>query len=440
MSDINAGAVPPGKWLVSGSEDSIVWDQDALNRFLEEMRSGYQRFSWGGVEIGGILVGSRDLAQTRITNFLPVPCTHESGPSFDLSLADKEKLRASIAGCARDGLEPVGWFHSVSNRQELLSPADRALLAEFFPDPRHFAVVVRRSRQDEPVLTLFTKPAGEFVKTEYRAEAPKPVEPPPPPTPTRDSFALTPDPALFYPSKQHVQAVEGLWQSVSTRKGFLLLSGESGMGKTMVLECLMDRFREQRVEYGFVFNSRLSVSDLFEMLWTDFGLGTLSASKTSVLIELNKVLLKFATEGRTVALIVDDAHQLSNDVLQEIELLSNLETRVGKLLQVVFAARPEFEARLEQEELRGLRTRIMRRFRLGALSEQETAEFIRVRLKANGSSAIPAELFSEIHKRTGGVPRMITALCGAAIERCQESQAHAVNMDLLQQVASEFGV
>jgi general secretion pathway protein A len=429
-------------WLVSGSSDGIVWDRDVLSRFLQEMQAGYQRYSWGGVEIGGILAGLHEGAVTRITNFLPAPSSHENGPSFDLSPPDKQQLQALIAACAREGLEPVGWFHSISNRQELLSAADRALLAEFFPDPRQFAVVVRRSRQDAPVLTLFTKPGREFVKAEYRAEAQKPADPPPTPLAlaTRDSFALTPNPTLFYPGRHHVQALEGLWHGVSMRKGFLLLSGESGMGKTMVLECLMDRFRQHKIEYGFLMNSRITVSDLFEMIWTDFGLGTASASKTSVLVALNNMLLKYATEGQTVALIVDDAHQLSNEVLQEIELLSNLETRVGKLLQVVFAARPEFEARLEQEELRGLRTRIMRRFRLGALSEQETAEFIRVRLKANGSSAIPAELFSEIHKRTGGVPRMITALCGAAIERSEEIQTKAVDTELLDRVASEFGM
>jgi general secretion pathway protein A len=239
--------------------------------------------------------------------------------------------------------------------------------------------------------------------------------------PISDLFTLTPNPALFYPSKQHREAIEGLFNGIRTRKGFLLLSGESGMGKTMVLECLMDRLKQEKIEYGFIFNSRLAVGDLFEMLHADFGLETASLTKTSVLIALNNLLLKFAGEGKTVALLVDDAHQLSNEVLEEIELMSNLETRQGKLLQVVFAARPEFELRLGEVALRGLRSRVMRRFRLAPLTEDETAEFIRVRLrqKQDGVTLVPESLFSEIHTRSGGIPRIITALCGAAIERCR---------------------
>lgn len=257
-----------------------------------------------------------------------------------------------------------------------------------------------------------------------------------------DPFTLTPNPALFYPSKQHRDAMEGLWNGIRTRKGFLLLSGESGMGKTMVLECLTDRLKRDNIEYGFVLNSRLAAGDLFEMLRVDFGLETDRPGKTSVLIALNNLLLKLAAEGRTVALLVDDAHQLSTDVLEEIELLSNLETRHGKLLQVVFAARPEFELRLGEESLRGLRTRMMRRFRLGPLTEEETAGYIGVRLRQRklGNILVPEGLFGEIHRRTGGVPRMITALCGAAVERCEETHAESVDMELLERVASEFGL
>ena len=235
--------------------------------------------------------------------------------------------------------------------------------------------------------------------------------------------------------------MEGLWNGIRGRKGFLLLVGESGLGKTMVLECLMDRLKEEGVEYGFVFHSRLGAEDLFEMLRVDFGLGEEGSGKASLLIALNSLLLKAAERGKTVALLVDDAHQMSTEVLEEIELLANLETRQGKLLQVVFAARPEFEDRLGEQVLKGLRTRVMRRLRLGPLRENETAEYIGVRLKRQrGRAVVPEELFGEIHRRSGGVPRMITALCGAAIERCEEQGEVVVSGEMLETVAGEFGV
>ena len=461
------------EWLVGGCEDRILWKEDVLPRLMEEMHAGYRRYAWGGVEIGGYFVGSRRENEVCVQDFVLATCSHEHGPSFGLSKNDKVHLRESLLLVRRDGLEGVGYFHSVSNRQELLNPADEALFAELFPERRQFALVIRRAKEGEPVPTLFVGSGGRLVKEVYAIapawgvdtpanrgaegiadpEVPEPtlaerkdggaVAPPVPDlAPEADPFTLTPNPSLFYPSKQHRDAMEGLWNGIRTRKGFLLLSGESGMGKTMVLECLTDRLKRDNIEYGFVLNSRLAAGDLFEMLRVDFGLETDRPGKTSVLIALNNLLLKLAAEGRTVALLVDDAHQLSTDVLEEIELLSNLETRHGKLLQVVFAARPEFELRLGEESLRGLRTRMMRRFRLGPLTEEETAGYIGVRLRQRklGNILVPEGLFGEIHRRTGGVPRMITALCGAAVERCEETHAESVDMELLERVASEFGL
>ena len=509
------------EWLIGGRADRICWSEDVWSRLMEEMRAGFRRYPWGGVELGGILVGSRENHQVRVEDFVLAPSSHEYGPSFQLSDVDKGLLREALTGVERDGSQAVGWCHSVSNRQDLLSSSDDALITEFFPQSWQFALVIRRAKQAEPVPTLFVRTGGQLVRTAYAIvplrppdpgddgapplesgsrmiqeqklpapelavpedlavePAPPSIEPPadaaasvvhtpvPPPqeSPVEiatengsipdsdapiaadvvqpvDPFTLTPNTALFYPSKQHREAIEGLWNGIRSRKGFLLLSADSGMGKTMVLECLMDRLRQEKIEYGLIFNSRLAVGDLFEMLRADFGLETAAPTKTSVLIALNTLLLKIANDGKTVALLIDDAHQLSNEVLEEIELLSNLETRQGKLLQVIFAARPEFEVRLGEDALRGLRSRVMRRFRLGPLSEEETAAYIGVRIsqKQQGSRLLPESLFNEIHQRTGGVPRMITTLCGAAIERCEEADAAAVDHALLDRVASEFGV
>jgi general secretion pathway protein A len=143
-----------------------------------------------------------------------------------------------------------------------------------------------------------------------------------------------------------------------------------------------------------------------------------------------------------VALLIDDAHHLRSDVLQEIELLSNLETRTGKLLQVVFAARPEFEVRLGEEVFRGLLTRLTRRFRLGPLTEEETVGYLELRLRQRklGNEVVPKAVLSEIHKRARGIPRLITTLYSAAIERREEIRAQRIDLDLLERVAYESGM
>src|ERR1035437_8050089 len=335
------------EWLIGGREDRILWKKDVLPRLMEEMRAGYRRYAWGGVETGGILVGSREDTQVQVENFLLTACSHEGGPSFELSEVDKKELRELLASITPSGLEAVGWFHSVSNRLELLSPSDQAFLAEFFPDRGQFALVIRRAKEVGPVPTLFVRSGKQMVRTAYaivprrqgapgeggddpragqgsriiseqeaavrdlraqedlRGEPTPPMivpstdrsgadggAPLPPPQATQageagatatetgstdvagrevsrpdmaapgdpasdvsnppDPFTLTPDPALFYPSKQHREAIEGLLNGIRTRKGFLLLSGESGMGKTMVLECLMDRLKQEKIEYGFI--------------------------------------------------------------------------------------------------------------------------------------------------------------------------------------------
>ncbi len=158
-------------------------------------------------------------------------------------------------------------------------------------------------------------------------------------------FEISPDPEFLYRSPQHEEALANLIYGVRGRKGFIVLTGEVGTGKTTLLECLRDYLESQRIEFAFIFNSRLTPEQFFEMMAFDFDLQCDRKSKPEVLFALNALLLQQAERGRTTALIVDEAHNLDWEVLEEIRLLGNLENRHGKLLQIILAgpagARPQ---------------------------------------------------------------------------------------------------
>jgi general secretion pathway protein A len=178
---------------------------------------------------------------------------------------------------------------------------------------------------------------------------------------SENPFNLSPDPQFLYRSPQHEEALANLIYGVRSRKGFIVLTGEVGTGKTTMLECLRDYLDAQRIEFAFVFNSRLTPDQFFEMMAYDFQLQCDRKSKTSVLFALNELLLEQAQRGRTCVLIVDEAHNLEWDVLEEIRLLGNLENRQGKLLQIILAGQPELDRKLDAPNLRQLKQRILTR-------------------------------------------------------------------------------
>lgn len=514
------------EWPVDGWPEVVRYRRDVLHQISGQMTAGFRAYSWGGVEVGGVLFGTRDGSSFSISGHRPVDCEHANGPSYELTDRDRDSMRKVAEEARSEDLEPIGWYKSVSNRELAVTEADHAVWADLFPlgvmlilkrskegvksgatfcradgrilsgrrtlDPTAIAPQHgEMSRTDESTVSTVAASPDALTKPEKlgtpeqqtkpeeptkpdglieREELTKPEEPTAPEELTEskqlimpsslaepeepakeaadptaeprhpvDAFALTPDPDFFYASPCHAEALASLEYGISGRKGFVMLVGDSGTGKTMLLECLSDRLTAAGIEYGFLFNSRLSRYELFELLALDFDLKPSSITKTSVLLALNDHLLQRADRGQITALLIDDAQKLSVDVLAEIELLSNLETRKGKLLQVVMAARPEFESRMNQPELAGLRQRFVLRPRLGALSVTETAEYIRVRLDRAGESGVAATLpTDEIHRLSGGVPRLINAICGQLLER------HALNGNdpqaALAEVADELGL
>src|SRR5712675_1476566 len=197
-------------------------------------------------------------------------------------------------------------------------------------------------------------------------------------------FSLSPDPAFFYRSEQHEEALANLIYGVQSRKGFIVLTGEVGTGKTTMLECLRDFLDSQYIEFAFLFNSRITSDQFFEMIAYDFDLRCDGKSKTEVLIALNEMLLGQADKGNTGVLIVDEAQNLEWEVLEEIRLLGNLENRRGKLLQIILAGQPELDRKLEAPNLRQLKQRIVLRCNLEPFSPKDTAQYINARLEKAG--------------------------------------------------------
>jgi general secretion pathway protein A len=254
-------------------------------------------------------------------------------------------------------------------------------------------------------------------------------------------FNLTPDPAFLYRSQQHEEALANLIYGVHSRKGFVVLTGEVGTGKTTMLECLQDFLASHRLDFAFLFNSRITVEQFFEMIAFDLDLKCNRTSKTEVLFALNQLLLENTNQGLTTVLIVDEAHNLEWDVLEEVRLLGNLENRREKLLQIVLAGQPEFDRKLDAASFRQLKQRIALRCSLRPLHEGETYEYIHTRLGRAGmaeQTVFPPEVLSEIHVRAQGIPRVINALCDNLLLTAFALESRVANLDMLDEVADDM--
>lgn len=254
-------------------------------------------------------------------------------------------------------------------------------------------------------------------------------------------FNLTPDPAFLYRSQQHEEALANLIYGVQSRKGFVVLTGEVGTGKTTMLQCLQDYLSAHRIEFAYLFNSRLTVEQFFEMMAYDLDLRCTRTSKTEVLIALNEVLIQNASEGRTTALILDEAHNLEWDVLEEVRLLGNMENRSGKLLQIVLAGQPEFDRKLDAPGLRQLKQRIVLRCMLTPFREDQTGEYISLRLgKAGmpGQTVFPPELIAEIHLRSQGIARLINAICDNLLLTAFAMESKVATLAMLDEVSADM--
>ncbi len=258
---------------------------------------------------------------------------------------------------------------------------------------------------------------------------------------TESPFNLSPDPAFFFRSEQHEEALANLIYGVQARKGFIVLAGEVGTGKTTMLECLRDYLESQYIEFAFLFNSRVNTEQFFEMIAYDLNLPCARTSKTEVLFALNQLLVEQAHLGRTVVLIVDEAHNLEWDVLEEIRLLGNLENRNGKLLQIILAGQPELDRKLDAPNLRQLKQRIVLRTSLRAFTLRDAVEYIQSRLEKAGmrnQTVFSEELMAEIHLRAQGTPRLINAVCDNLLLSAFAAEQRVCTMKMLDEISHDL--
>lgn len=255
-------------------------------------------------------------------------------------------------------------------------------------------------------------------------------------------FSLSPDPHFLYRSPQHEEALANLIYGVQSRKGYIVLTGEVGTGKTTMLECLRDYLEGQMVEFAFIFNSRINSDQFFEMIAYDLDLRCSRTSKTEVLFALNHLLIQQANQGRTTVLIVDEVHNLDWEVLEEIRLLGNLENpRTGKLIQTVLAGQPELERKLDAPNLRQLKQRIVLRCSLNPFRELETRGYIELRLAKAGmveQTVFPPAMLAEIHLRSQGIPRVINTLCDNLLLTCFAMETHVAAIEMLDEICNDI--
>jgi general secretion pathway protein A len=254
-------------------------------------------------------------------------------------------------------------------------------------------------------------------------------------------FNPNPDPRFLFLSGATREALAALAYGIRNRKGFLLLTGEVGTGKTTLINRLLEWLSEERVATAFVFNSRLNEGEFFDFVLNDFGISCESQEKSQRLLKLNDWLLERFRERRAAVLIVDEAQNLSSDVLEEIRLLTNMETTREKLLQIVLSGQPELDDKLRHPSMRQLRQRITIRCNTCPLSREEMQSYINERLRiagANGTPIFSLEAVDSVHQHSHGIPRIANLLCEHSLINAFVDQIRPIPGRIVEDVALEF--
>lgn len=254
-------------------------------------------------------------------------------------------------------------------------------------------------------------------------------------------FGVTPDPAYLYLSSTHRRALDSLLSGIKEGRGFFALIAEPGMGKTTLLYQLLDELHDS-ARTVFLFQTQCNSREFFQYLMNELGVDTKGMDLVSMHGRLNEILFAEMIAGRRFVLIVDEAQNLEDSVLETVRLLSNFETSYSKMLQIVLAGQPQLSDKLAQPQLAQLRQRLAVRAQLDPLSATETANYVEHRLNVAGYSGVPLfnpEAMALIAKRSRGVPRAINHLCYGALAAAYSKGMESVTPEIVGETASKLG-
>jgi len=258
----------------------------------------------------------------------------------------------------------------------------------------------------------------------------------------RNPFEIPPDPSFLFTTRRHNEALATLYYGVRRHKGFVVLTGAVGTGKTLLIRTLLHLLKLSNVHYSYVFNSRLVSMEFLQYVAADFGLPTAGKNKSDLLLDLGLLVISRFKKGLTTVLVIDEAHHLSEDVLEEVRLLTNLETTQEKLLQILLVGQPELDEKLDSLNLLQLKQRIALRSHLQALELEETEGYIRRRMEIAGhadpDALFPFDTVLEIQRQSRGIPRLINTLCENALISGYARQASVITARMIEEVALDF--
>jgi general secretion pathway protein A len=256
----------------------------------------------------------------------------------------------------------------------------------------------------------------------------------------RAPFEMTPDPAFLYLGETHREGLATLVYGVRSRKGFVMLTGEVGTGKTTLLHALLAQL-DASTDSAYIFNPRLEPLDFFQLLFDDLGIEEACFNKAEYLLALNRYLIDRLKGDRTVLLIIDEAQNLSAEMLEEIRLLSNLETPNSKLIQILLVGQPELSEMLDRDNLRQLRQRIVLRHELKPFDAGELEFYIEERLRLagyTGKGIFKRSALRELFAVTGGVPRLLNVVCDGALLTGYGRDQATLDAEIIREVANDL--